>query len=309
MADRDILSKQVKPSHYTIDLRNLDLEQWAYDGTVSISVGISEKLKKLTINSNQLKLVNAKIEIGSTIVAESDAFSYDETTQSVCITFNNEVVSTKEANIIITFQGAINDSLSGFYRSSYKPTVDPVTSVPRGADGSCFALSTHFQPSDARRAFPCFDAPNFKATFDLSLEVPIDQVALSNMPVKSTTPTKEGWQVVTFETSPRMSTYLLAWAIGDFGHVEGSTEREYNGKRIPVRIYAVRGIEHQGEFALTVAPKVVDLFSDLFHMPYPLPKMDLLAVPDLALGGMENWGLITVQLAAVSFQLSHCHMV
>lgn len=114
--------------------------------------------------------------------------------------------------------------------------------MKRDDDGSYYTLSTQFQPNFARQAFPCFDVPNLKATFDFSIEVPSDQVALGNMPVKATTPSdRVGLNLVSFETTPAMSTYLLAWAVGDFAYVEAFTEHKVNGKPVPVRVYAVRG--------------------------------------------------------------------
>jgi aminopeptidase N len=138
-------------------------------------------------------------------------------------------------------------------------------------------FSTQFEACDARRAFPCFDEPNLKATFDFEIEVPSGLVALSNMPEKGRRATKDGWHIVSFERTPVMSTYLLAWAFGDFEYIEGFTERKYNGKALPVRVYT-RGLKDQAQFALENAPRVIDYFSEIFDIDYPLPKADLLAV-------------------------------
>jgi aminopeptidase N len=125
-------------------------------------------------------------------------------------------------------------------------------------------FSTQFESCDARRAFPCFDEPNLKATFSVSLEVPKDLTALSNMPEKETRPSKrEGFHTVEFEPTPVMSTYLLAWAVGDFEYVEDFTRRKYNGKNLPVRVYTTRGLKEQGRFALENCHKVVDYFSEV----------------------------------------------
>ncbi|KGO61495.1 Peptidase M1, alanine aminopeptidase/leukotriene A4 hydrolase [Penicillium expansum] len=115
----------------------------------------------------------------------------------------------------IEFEGAMNNEMAGFYRSKYKPAVTPVKSVPYD-DEWCYMLSTQFARRDARRAFPCFDEPNLKASFEFEIEVPVDQSALTNTSVKNTRPTKDEWNMVIFETTPIMGTYLLAWAIGDF---------------------------------------------------------------------------------------------
>jgi aminopeptidase N len=190
--------------------------------------------------------------------------------------------------------------MAGFYRSKYKPVVPAAASVPRD-DAFHYMFSTQFESCDARRAFPCFDEPRLKATFDLQIETPDDQVALSNMPVKSLTKTREGFQMVSFERTPVMSTYLLAWAVGDFEYIEAFTERRYNGKQILVRVYTTRGLKEQGRWALEHAPKTIDLFSESFGIDYPLPKSDLLAVHEFTHGAMENWGLVTYRTTAVLF--------
>lgn len=299
MADRDILSDLVKPKHYNLELRNLDLTQWTYDGTVSIDVELTKSSKVIVINATELKFISAQVLVNHTAAAESVSFDHDDKTQRVSIKFEHELPTTQSATIIIKFQGVINDSLAGFYRSKYKPTVDQAASVARDKDGWHYVLSTQLQASYARRAFPCFDEPNLKATFDLSIEVPADQVALSNMPVKSTEPSRDGWVVTSFETTPIMSTYLLTWAIGDFAYMEARTDRKHNNKHVLIRVHTVRGIQDQGEFALSIATKAIDLYSDLFGIPYPLEKMDILAVPEMSLFAMEGWGLITSQPAGV----------
>lgn len=156
--------------------------------------------------------------------------------------------------------------MAGFYRSKYKPQGEVPASVAKD-DEFHYMFSTQFESCDARRAFPCFDEPNLKATFSVSLEVPKDLTALSNMPEKETRASKrEGFHTIEFEPTPVMSTYLLAWAVGDFEYVEAFTKREYNGKNLPVRVYTTRGLKEQGRFALENCHKVVDYFSEV--QPY-----------------------------------------
>ncbi|GKT44414.1 alanine/arginine aminopeptidase [Colletotrichum spaethianum] len=274
MADREVLPESIRPSHYEI-----------------------------VLNALEIKLLSAKIAVGhtkSTQSWETSNFSYGEKQQRATITFDEEIPQAQKAALTIEFEGIINNEMAGFYRSKYKPTVEPAKSVPRD-DEWHYMFSTQFESCDARRAFPCFDEPNLKATFDFEIEIPDDQVALSNMPVKDTKKTKEGWQLVSFETSPKMSTYLLAWAVGDFEYVEEFTERRYNGKQLPVRVYTTRGLKEQGRWALWHAPRIIDFFSDIFGIEYPLPKADLLAVHEFTHGAMENWGLVTYRTTAVLF--------
>ena len=190
--------------------------------------------------------------------------------------------------------------MSGFYRSKYKSAAPAAKSLPTDGE-STYMFSTQFESSDARKAIPCFDEPNLKASFDVEIEIPDDLTALSNMPVKSTRPGSEGRQFVVFERTPVMSTYLLAWAFGDFEYVEAFTKRQYNRKNLPVRVYTTRGLKEQGNWALEHAHQIVDYFSDIFQIEYPLPKVDLIAVHEFSHGAMENWGLITYRTTTVLF--------
>ncbi|KAF3070716.1 Aminopeptidase 2, mitochondrial [Daldinia childiae] len=303
MADRDILPSTVVPSHYDLSISSLKFDDWSFQGAVDIQVSITEPVKEIVINSIELKLHTAKITVDHTKSSQSletTTFNYDEKKQRATLVFAEEVPASQKATLHITFQGILNNDMAGFYRSKYQPTVPAAASVPRD-DTFHYMLSTQFEACDARRAFPCFDEPRLKATFDFQIEIPEDQVALSNMPVKNTSKAKDGLVVVSFERTPVMSTYLLAWAIGDFEYVEAHTERRYNGKQIPVRVYTTRGLKEQGRFALEHAPKTIDLFSESFGIDYPLPKSDLLAVHEFTHGAMENWGLVTYRTTAVLF--------
>lgn len=264
-----------------------------------INVSVNQPTKEIVLNALELKLLEAQVAVASRTV-ESTSFSYDGKQQRATVVFPEEIPTSKEAKLVIKFQGILNNDMAGFYRSKYKPAVTAAASVPRD-DTFHYMFSTQFESSDARRAFPCFDEPRLKATFDFQIEIPDDQVVLSNMPVKETSKTKDGLQLVSFERTPVMSTYLLAWAVGDFEYVEAFTDRQYNGKQIPVRVYTTRGLKEQGRWALEHAPKTIDLFSESFGIDYPLPKSDLLAVHEFTHGAMENWGLVTYRTTAVLF--------
>jgi aminopeptidase N len=226
--------------------------------------------------------------------------SYDEAAQRVTLTFAEEVLPTSKAVLEVKYNGIMNNALAGFYRSKYKPVVPAAESVPRDTEWR-YMFSTQFASCDCRRALPCYDEPNLKATFDFEIEIPNDQTALSNMPEKGVRDGKKGRKIVSFEKTPIMSTYLLAWAFGDFEYVEDFTKRKYNGKPLPVRVYTTRGLKEQGQFAVGYAPRVMDYFSEIFQIDYPLPKVDLLAVHEFSYGAMENWGLVTYRTTAVLF--------
>ncbi|KAF9132960.1 hypothetical protein BGW39_010951 [Mortierella sp. 14UC] len=159
--------------------------------------------------------------------------------------------------------------------------------------------TTQFQSTHARRAFPCWDEPSIKATFTLTLVAPQSMTCLSNMSVESTVDLEDGMQEVTFLKTPIMATYLLAWTIGDLEYIEAFTTGDFSGEQVCCRLYAPIGLATHGQYSLDLAVKSVEYFSHLFDIPYPLPKLDLVAVPDFSPGAMENWGLITFRTYAV----------
>ncbi|KAK3900207.1 peptidase family M1-domain-containing protein [Staphylotrichum tortipilum] len=303
MTDRDILPDNFKPGHYDLVIKDLDFEKWSYTGTVRIDGELVKPTTEIVLNTLELELLSSKIVVSqgkNDQSWDSTAFSEDTKTQRSTITFPQELPASAKVSLAINFTGELNHDMAGFYRSQYKPAAPAAASVPRD-DEFHYMLSTQFEACDARRAFPCFDEPNLKATFDFAIEIPEDQVALSNMPQKETTPASAGKKLVAFERSPVMSTYLLAWAVGDFEYVEAFTGREYNGKKLPVRVYTTRGLKEQGRWALEHAPKIIDYFSEQFEIDYPLPKSDILAVHEFTHGAMENWGLVTYRMTAILF--------
>lgn len=235
-------------------------------------------------------------------VDDASSVVLNEENKQVCLQFT-EAISKGPFQLHVSFRGQIDPDMTGFYRSKYEPRGDlDAASVKVGND--CYMLATHFEPCDARRAFPCFDEPHLKATFELELEIPQDLTALTNMPEKSSRPldgAKKGLKMVSFERSPVMSTYLLAWAIGDFEYVEALTTRTYSAGRVPVRIYTTKGLTKYAQFALKDACDTLDLFSESFGVEYPLPKCDHLVVHDFISGAMENWGLITYKPTKILF--------
>ena len=277
VADREILPDNIKAVNYAISIHDIEMGgAFSYQGTVNILSKITKPSKEITLNTHELKIHSAELVSGNNSF-KSTGTSYDTKKQRATLSFSDEIPISQNANLIIKFEGTINNDMAGFYRSKYKPTVTPASSVAKdGEDHVMF--STQFESCDARRAFPCFDEPNLKATFDFEIELPEDQVALSNMPEKGTTKSKDGFKVVSFDRTPVMSTYLLTWAVGDFEYIEDFTKRKYQGKNLPVRVYTTRGLKSQAQYALDHAPQIIDYFSDIFDIEYPLPKSDLLAV-------------------------------
>jgi len=190
--------------------------------------------------------------------------------------------------------------MTGYYKSSWE------------SDGKKknYAL-TQFEPTAARRAFPCWDEPLLKATFAVAMVSRADTLSLRNMPAISEKLLEQGvsgdasledilassaddkWKITKFETTPLMSTYIVAFANGHFEHLETSVVMPISKKTIPLRIYATADIIHQAQFALDVKASVLPLYEKIFDVEYPLPKLDTLVASDFDAGAMENWGLIT----------------
>ena len=201
------------------------------------------------------------------------------------VKFADTIPAGSSAQLKLDFVGVLNDNMAGFYRSSYK-TSDGQTK---------YLASTQMEPTDARRAFPCFDEPALKAKFTITLVSDKSMTCLSNMDVASETDVHGGSKkAVKFNTSPLMSTYLVAFIVGHMNYIET------NNFRVPIRVYATpdQDIEH-GRFSLDLAAKTLAFYEKAFDSEFPLPKMDMVAVPDFSAGAMENWGLITYRIVDV----------
>ncbi|CAG8253359.1 unnamed protein product [Penicillium nalgiovense] len=300
--ERETLPDVAKPVNYHVSLFDLQFGgSWEYKGTLKIDLKVTRATSEIVLNSKEIEVQSAEIfgKDGNQL-AKASGITYDKQSERVFLAFSQEIAPA-DVVLSISFTGTMNNAMAGFYRSKYKPVGEPSADTPK-EDDFYYMLSTQFESCDARRAFPCFDEPNLKSTFDFEIEVPKGQTALSNMPVQSERDgNKPGLKFVTFEKTPVMSTYLLAWAVGDFEYVEAMTERKYQGKSIPVRVYTTRGLQDQARFALECAHRTVDYFSEVFEIEYPLPKADLLAVHEFAMGAMENWGLVTYRTTAVLF--------
>ncbi|KAI7832592.1 peptidase family M1-domain-containing protein [Gamsiella multidivaricata] len=284
--NRVVLPTNVTPSHYTLTITP-DLEKYTFRGYVEINITIHEATKTIQINTKELTTSWVNVEIdGKTHDAAETTF--DEHRETTTFTFESELPKGS-AVLSMHFDGILNDKMAGFYRSSYKDT-----------EGNAKVMGvTQFEATEARRAFPCWDEPSAKATFSIKLVIPVDLVALSNMPVESVTMVEPEEKTVHFEKTPIMSTYLVAWAVGDFEYVESTTTKLENP--VTCRVYTLPGLKEQGRFAVEITPKILEYFSEIFGTAYPLPKMDQIAVPDFDMGAMENWGLVTYRTVALLF--------
>ncbi|KAB7505266.1 Endoplasmic reticulum aminopeptidase 1, partial [Armadillidium nasatum] len=193
--------------------------------------------------------------------------------------------------INLIYETIFKEHLDGFYMSSYKDEYGNLRYIG----------STHFEPTSARSAFPCFDEPHMKARFQLEIVRDESQLSLFNMPIRSSAPIPNSYLVVDeFEETVEMSTYLVAFVICDFVNV---TDYMENGVR--VSIWAPYTMISQADYALQVSMKIIEYYEDFFGVTYPLPKQDLIAIPNFAAGAMENWGLITYRDTSLMVDSEH----
>ncbi|ODV67565.1 alanine/arginine aminopeptidase [Hyphopichia burtonii NRRL Y-1933] len=269
-SDREVLPTNVTPLHYHLTLEPL-FDTFKFNGDVSIDLHVNERTNYVTLNSLEIEVHEAKIN--DHLIKD---IKFDEDKQTVTFNIDDYLVKDAEATLKIKFTGELNDKMAGFYRSSYKENGE-----------TKYLATTQMEPTDCRRAFPCFDEPALKAKFDISLITERDLVALSNMDHKETSLLDNGKQKVIFHTSPLMSTYLVAFIVGDLKYVEN------NDYRVPIKVYATPGSEHLGKYSADIAAKTLAFFDKKFDIPYPLPKLDMVAIHDFSAGAMENFGLVT----------------
>ncbi|KAJ4709017.1 Aminopeptidase [Melia azedarach] len=283
------LPKFAVPKRYDIRLKP-DLITCRFAGSVAIDVDVVDHTQFIVLNAAELSIDNGSISF--TCKASSKEFKPTEVDlvedDEILVLEFPEILPKGMGVLAIGFEGVLNDKMKGFYRSSYE----------HNGEKKNMAV-TQFEPADARRCFPCWDEPVCKATFKITLDVPSELVALSNMPVieeKLDGPLK----TVSYQESPVMSTYLVAVVIGLFDYVE-----DHTSDGIKVRVYCQVGKSNQGKFALNVAVKTLELYKVYFAVPYALPKLDMIAIPDFAAGAMENYGLVTYRETALLYDDQH----
>ncbi|KAA8498243.1 Puromycin-sensitive aminopeptidase [Porphyridium purpureum] len=294
--DRVLLADAVAPVRYVLTLEPcLDApaegqkpdDVFVFDGHVAIELDVRRATANIEVNAHELTAHSAVLKAADGVSDAGVAVTgmhHDVKKQVLTIQTDKELALGK-CVLEIHFKGSLNDKMAGFYRSAYKDAAS-------GAQK--YMAVTQFEPTDARRAFPCFDEPDLKAVFSVKLITPSHLDCISNMPVKDSQPHKGDKKIVTFEDSPIMSTYLLAFLVGEFDFVEGRT-----AEGVLIRVYTLKNNSHLGHFALDVGMKTLSFFTKFFEIPYPLPKLDMIAVPDFSAGAMENWGCVTYRETAL----------
>jgi puromycin-sensitive aminopeptidase len=274
------LPHTVVPSRYDIRLEP-DLTTFAFTGTETIAVTVAEPVTEILLNAVDLTITAVRIERdgGESQVGTAALQPEHERYQ---LTFANPI-APGAWRLVLAFTGALNDKLRGFYRSTYK---DPA-GVPH------VLAATQFEATDARRAFPCWDEPEFKAVFASTLVIDAAHTAVSNTAVISET--REGARkVVRFADTIKMSTYLVAYVVGELE----ATEAVRVGAT-PLKVWCVPGKKRLAAFGQDIGAASLKFFEDYYGLPYPGDKLDLLAIPDFAAGAMENLGAITFRETAL----------
>ena len=263
------LPQTVRPEHYTLAFTP-DLKAATFTGVESIDVTLAEPTGRITLNAIELDLQSVTVTAGGKQQTASIALDNDK--EQATFTFAEKLPAGK-AKLSIAYSGILNDKLRGFYLSK--------------TDKRNYAV-TQFESTDARRAFPSFDEPAFKATYDVSLVINSADTAISNTPIESDTPSPiAGKHTLKFFTTPKMSTYLVAFLVGDFQCTTGESDG------VTIRSCATPDKVALTPFSLDVAKWVLHYYNNYFGIPYPLKKLDLIALPDFEAGAMENFGAIT----------------
>ncbi len=275
------LPRHVLPVRYDLRLEP-DLAAAVFTGVETITVEVTAPTSEIVLNAAELSIssVAAEHEGGETVAGQA---SLDEAAERCRLTFPS-TIRPGTWRLRLAFAGTLNDKLRGFYRSTYK---DPATGVTRTL------AATQFEATDARRAFPCWDEPDFKAVFACTLAIDPALTAVSNTRVVAER--REGQRkVVSFADTIRMSTYLVAFVVGELE----ATEPVMVG-RTPLRVWCVPGKRRLAAFGRAIGSASLRFFEEYYGLPYPGDKLDLLAIPDFAAGAMENLGAITFRETAL----------
>ncbi|XP_023173795.2 aminopeptidase N [Drosophila hydei] len=291
--DQDVrLPSSIQPLKYNITLEPQMSGNFSFTGSVQIRVRVLEDCYNITMHVEDLNITRNDVGVYRALPGGKDEWETNSlrihkqylvgAKQFFIIQLYDKLYRGSEYMVDIRFAGIIKDYLQGFYRSSYE-----VLNETR------WLASTQFQATDARRAFPCFDEPALKANFTLHIARPRHMTTVSNMPIIYSNNHESLGNYVWdhFAESLPMSTYLVAYAITDFKHISSGN----------FSVWARADAIKSAEYALSVGPKILDFLQNFFGIPFPLPKIDMIALPEFQAGAMENWGLITFRETAMLY--------
>jgi aminopeptidase N len=259
-----------------------NLERATFDGEETISIRVLKPTSQITLNAVDIDFHDVTLTSGGNT---QKAKVIPEKDKEMVVLSVDKPLPTGAATIHITYSGILNDEMRGLY-------------LGKDDQGRKYAAS-QFESTDARRAFPSFDEPAYKATFDITAVADKGQVAISNSKVISDTPGPGEKHTVTFATTPKMSSYLAALVVGDFEYIEGEADG------IPIRIYSTPGKKELGRFALESAEHILSYYDKYFSIKYPYGKLDLVGLPDFSAGAMENTACITFREVLLQIDEKH----
>ncbi len=280
------LLERIVPERYVLDI-DVDLDKAVFALIETLDFALLKPARELVLHAVELEIVEAVLD-GQHKAAK---VTMDAKVDTVTLEFG-ETVTAGAHSLRLKVNGKINASLHGFYRSTY--TRDGAEQV---------IATTQYEAIHAREGLVCVDEPSAKAVFEVSLTVPEQMMALSNAVAAKDEPAGAGRKRVEFAPTPKMSTYLLAYIVGEFDAVEAKTP-----EGVRVRVLATPGNAHRLEFALDSAVRALSFFTDYFGIAYPLPNLDLVALPDFGAGAMENWGLVTYRETALMVDPEHASL-
>lgn len=280
---RVLLPSDVLPEHYDLELEP-DLERFTFDGVVKITCDVQVATEQVVVHSKELLISSAQFTPADGASPMSAIEIVMKVKEMTCKLGFEEVLPVGKGVLEIKYRGFLNDQMAGFYRSQYTNSKGEKKHM----------ATTQFEAIDARRCFPCWDEPARKATFTVTLVYPGHLMAISNMPPSRAEVQADGRRRETFMPTPKMSTYLLAFCIGEFEFISGETS-----SGTIARVLACPGNLQKCSYALKCTIRALDFYNDFFGIAYPLPKVDMIAIPDFAAGAMENWGLVTYREVAL----------
>jgi len=263
------LPENARPENYKLTFTP-DLDKAKFEGDETISLRMLKPGSEITLNAVDIDFHDVTITSGG---ATQKAKVTPEKEKEMVVLSVEKPLAAGPVTVRITYSGILNDEMRGLY-------------LGKDDHGRKYAAS-QFEATDARRAFPSFDEPDYKATFDITAVADKGLAAISNQKIVSDTPGPGNKQTVRFATTAKMSSYLAALVVGNFEYIEGESDG------IPIRVYSTPGKKEMGTFALDVASNVLKYYDHYFGIKYPYGKLDLIGLPDFSAGAMENTGCIT----------------
>jgi aminopeptidase N len=274
------LPKEVVPTEYSIRVVP-DLDNFTFAGNETVKLNVRSPVRQLLLNALELKIQAASVD-GREL--PPSVISIDKETELLTLTLPQELTAG-DHSLTLGFTGKINQQGQGLFYMRYQE---------QGSGARKVMLGTQFEATDARRFFPCWDEPAFRARFQLTVVVPENWLAVSNMPVESEKKIAGGKEV-RFAPTPLMPSYLNVFVAGELDVIDsrvGPTQ---------IRVIATKGKAESGRYALEASAQILQYYNDYFGLPYPLPKLDQIAIPGGFGGAMENWGGITYFESALLF--------